>query len=90
LAWETWLEHECWGVRIIVLASLFLLTALSKGKPVYAAQDPLFLHNVSVHDPSVIKVDDTYYVFGSHLAAAKSMILSNGIWLLLAYVPVTN
>lgn len=68
----TWLEHECWGVRIIVLASLFLLTALSKGKPVYAAQDPLFLHNVSVHDPSVIKVDDTYYVFGSHLAAAKS------------------
>nr|WP_067843484.1 glycoside hydrolase family 43 protein [Amphibacillus sediminis] len=28
--------------------------------------------NVSVHDPSVIKVDDTFYVFGSHLAAAKS------------------
>ncbi|MCZ0703773.1 arabinan endo-1,5-alpha-L-arabinosidase [Natronobacillus azotifigens] len=26
----------------------------------------------SVHDPSVIKVDDTFYVFGSHLAAAKS------------------
>ncbi|WP_024462406.1 family 43 glycosylhydrolase [Marinimicrobium sp. LS-A18] len=26
----------------------------------------------TVHDPSVIKVDDTYYVFGSHLAAAKS------------------
>ena len=28
--------------------------------------------NVSVHDPSVIKEGDTYYVFGSHLAAAKS------------------
>ncbi|GAB1155103.1 hypothetical protein YWY31_11280 [Paenibacillus illinoisensis] len=28
--------------------------------------------NVSVHDPSVIKVDDTYYVFGSHLQVAKS------------------
>lgn len=26
----------------------------------------------SVHDPSVIRVDDTFYVFGSHLAAAKS------------------
>ncbi len=26
----------------------------------------------TVHDPSVIKVNDTYYVFGSHLAAAKS------------------
>lgn len=28
--------------------------------------------NVSVHDPSVIRVDDTYYVFGSHLAVAKT------------------
>src|SRR5690625_5383259 len=26
----------------------------------------------SVHDPSVIKVGDDYYVFGSHLAAAKT------------------
>ncbi len=33
--------------------------------------------NASVHDPSVIKVDDTYYVFGSHLAAAKSTDLMN-------------
>jgi arabinan endo-1,5-alpha-L-arabinosidase len=33
--------------------------------------------NVSVHDPSVIKVGDTYYVFGSHLAAAKSTDLMN-------------
>lgn len=31
----------------------------------------------SVHDPSVIKVDNTYYVFGSHLAAAKSTDLMN-------------
>jgi arabinan endo-1,5-alpha-L-arabinosidase len=28
--------------------------------------------NVSVHDPAVIKVADTWYVFGSHLAAARS------------------
>ncbi|WP_307786964.1 family 43 glycosylhydrolase [Pseudogracilibacillus auburnensis] len=28
--------------------------------------------NASVHDPSVIKVDDTYYVIGSHLAMAKT------------------
>lgn len=28
--------------------------------------------NVSVHDPSIIKVDDTYYVFGTHVTAAKS------------------
>ena len=25
--------------------------------------------NVIVHDPSVIKINDTYYVFGSHLAS---------------------
>jgi arabinan endo-1,5-alpha-L-arabinosidase len=28
--------------------------------------------NVSVHDPSVIRSADTYFVFGSHLAAAKT------------------
>ena len=32
---------------------------------------PLF-KDVSVHDPSVINVDGTYYVFGSHLAVAKT------------------
>ncbi|MDQ0256054.1 arabinan endo-1,5-alpha-L-arabinosidase [Evansella vedderi] len=31
----------------------------------------------SVHDPSVIKVGDTFYVFGSHLAAAKTDDLMN-------------
>jgi arabinan endo-1,5-alpha-L-arabinosidase len=33
--------------------------------------------NVSVHDPSVIKVGDTFYVFGSHLASAKTKDLRN-------------
>ena len=32
---------------------------------------PVF-ENISVHDPSVIKVEDTYYIFGSHLSAAKT------------------
>ncbi|WP_408011398.1 family 43 glycosylhydrolase [Pseudalkalibacillus sp. A8] len=32
---------------------------------------PVFI-DASGHDPSVIKVDDTFYVFGSHLAAAKT------------------
>ncbi|MGV2871896.1 LamG-like jellyroll fold domain-containing protein [Colwellia sp. E150_009] len=35
------------------------------------------LNDYGVHDPSVIKVDDTYYVFGSHLAAAKTTDLMN-------------
>ncbi|MFW5749681.1 MAG: lipocalin-like domain-containing protein, partial [Halanaerobium sp.] len=33
---------------------------------------PLDKKSVSVHDPMIIKEDGTYYVFGSHLAAAKS------------------
>jgi arabinan endo-1,5-alpha-L-arabinosidase len=38
--------------------------------------------NASVHDPSVIKVGAEYYVFGSHLAAARSTDLMN--WTLIA------
>ena len=34
---------------------------------------PKFMKNVAVHDPSIIKADDGfYYIFGSHMAAAKS------------------
>lgn len=35
------------------------------------------LNNVSVHDPSIIKVDDTFYIFGSHLAVGKTTDLMN-------------
>jgi len=34
-------------------------------------KEPVFA-NVTVHDPSVVKSEDTYYVFGSHLASAKT------------------
>jgi arabinan endo-1,5-alpha-L-arabinosidase len=33
--------------------------------------------DISVHDPSIVKADNTYYIFGSHLAAAKSADLVN-------------
>lgn len=33
--------------------------------------------NTSVHDPAVIKVDDTFYITGSHMAEAKSNDLIN-------------
>ncbi|WP_169084815.1 LamG-like jellyroll fold domain-containing protein [Paenibacillus sp. PL91] len=46
-------------------------TAPSETPEPTTAPAPVF-QNVSVHDPSVIKTDGTYYVFGSHLAAAKS------------------
>ena len=32
---------------------------------------------VSVHDPSILEVDGTYYIFGSHMSAAKSTDLLN-------------
>ena len=35
------------------------------------------ISRASVHDPSIIREGDTYYVFGSHLAAAKSEDLVN-------------
>jgi arabinan endo-1,5-alpha-L-arabinosidase len=38
--------------------------------------------NVSVHDPSIIKANGSYYVFGSHLGAAKTDDLMN--WSLIA------
>lgn len=33
--------------------------------------------DVSVHDPSIVEVDGTYYIFGSHLAVAKTTDLMN-------------
>ena len=45
--------------------------------PVVPPATTVSFANVSVHDPSVIKSADTYYVFGSHLAAAKTTDLMN-------------
>ncbi len=42
-----------------------------------AVQTALSFGNASVHDPSVIKSNGAYYVFGSHLAAAKTTDLMN-------------
>ncbi|MGN8753047.1 hypothetical protein [Blautia sp. HCP3S3_C4] len=36
-----------------------------------------FSAGVSVHDPSVIKDNGTYYIFGSHMESAKSADLKN-------------
>ena len=55
------------------LLSIFLLTSCSHTLP----EKPPAFQNASVHDPSVIKVKDTFYVFGSHLASAKSQDLMN-------------
>ncbi|MDQ0231672.1 family 43 glycosylhydrolase [Metabacillus malikii] len=62
------------------LLAIFLTLVLIVPNLAFAAESngqtaeteaPVF-KDVSVHDPSVIKTGDTYYVFGSHLAAAKT------------------
>ena len=46
--------------------------------PLKAEEDvEISFRNASVHDPSVVKEGDTYYIFGSHLSAAKSTDLMN-------------
>lgn len=55
--------------------------------PPPATNAPVFT-NVAVHDPSVIKVGADFYIFGSHLAAAKSTDLQN--WTLVADGVNTN
>ncbi|QGZ38552.1 arabinan endo-1,5-alpha-L-arabinosidase [Pseudoduganella flava] len=53
------------------------VTPATPSTPNVPAQTPVTFANVSVHDPSVINVDGTFYIFGSHLAAAKSTDLMN-------------
>ncbi|MDA7025187.1 glycoside hydrolase family 43 protein [Bacillus sp. CLL-7-23] len=54
-------------LRLFVILTICLLPS-----PVFAQIQKPDFHEVSVHDPSVIKVNNAYYVFGSHLASAKS------------------
>ena len=55
----------------VLLAVLVSGCAVPSAAEQVPAAPPSF-KDASVHDPSVIKVGDTYYVFGSHLAAAKT------------------
>ena len=62
-------------------AMLFLLVlAITLSSGFALAEDmppiPKFRHDATVHDPSIIKADDGYfYIFGSHMAAARSLDL---------------
>lgn len=43
-----------------------------KSAPLSGITDSSAYNDYGLHDPSIVKVDGTYYLFGSHLAAAKS------------------
>ena len=69
---------------IIALAIFPVLSACARENKSFddvklTADEPVIytFKDVTVHDPSVIRVDDTYYIFGSHLAGAKSTDLMN-------------
>ncbi|MBB6678556.1 family 43 glycosylhydrolase [Cohnella lubricantis] len=47
------------------------------GTPPKSAPTTPTFSEVSVHDPSIVKAGDTFYVFGSHIEAAKSTDLMN-------------
>ena len=60
----------CW-VMCVVLMTVSLSACAEDAAPAF--------ETVSVHDPSIIKADDGYYyIFGSHMAAARSKDLM--IW----------
>ncbi len=54
--------------RVCFLAALIMAFILPNSAN---AQKPVF-KEVSVHDPSIIETNGTFYVFGSHLASAKT------------------
>ncbi|RZA34329.1 MAG: glycoside hydrolase family 43 [Lysobacteraceae bacterium] len=61
-----------WGMGALLASSLLAPNAAAQ-----AGFTPISFKNASVHDPSIVKSGDTFYVFGSHLAAAKSTDLMN-------------
>ena len=73
------MKREFWKkAAALILSGTMLLTAantasLSVGMTAEAAGK----NRVSVHDPSIIKDGNTYYVFGSHIEAAKTNDLQN-------------
>lgn len=65
------------SVVVLAFLSCFLLAGCAGNKQGAAEQVVYEFEDVSVHDPSIIRYEDTYYIFGSHLAAAKSNDLIN-------------
>ncbi|MEF2964881.1 glycoside hydrolase family 43 C-terminal domain-containing protein [Paenibacillus sp. M1] len=57
---------------LLVMLILIPAAGFAEGSDSGQAKAAKSFANVSVHDPSVIKDGSTYYVFGSHIEAAKS------------------
>lgn len=60
----------------VLLATIMCITAVPADSTL-AAETPASVSRVSVHDPAILKANGTYYLFGTHLADAKSTDLMN-------------
>jgi len=60
------------SAQIRARRALLLGLALAGGKLGAQSAVPVFTREVSVHDPSILRAPEGYYVFGSHLASARS------------------
>ena len=65
------------AVSAAVSGALLLSAAFASAPALITTDAASNKSRVSVHDPSIIKNGDTYYVFGSHIDAAKSNDLQN-------------
>lgn len=61
-----------WGMGALLASSVLSLNAAAQ-----AGFTPITFQNAAVHDPSIVRSGNTFYVFGSHLASAKSTDLVN-------------
>lgn len=60
------------------MASAIIMPMMMCGFAGACAEEQPVFSDVSVHDPSIIRAEDgTFYIFGSHMAAAKSDDLMN-------------
>ncbi|MDO3411532.1 LamG-like jellyroll fold domain-containing protein [Saccharibacillus sp. CPCC 101409] len=64
------------AILLLIPASACSVGGVREASAASTTEPPAFA-DVSVHDPSIVKDGGTYYVFGSHIAAAKSTDLMN-------------
>lgn len=60
------------SVLNFLILILIFLTACDTNQPSESLITPPEFKNVAVHDPSIIEVEESFYIIGSHLQAAKS------------------
>ncbi|MCM1386848.1 MAG: glycoside hydrolase family 43 protein [Bacillus sp. (in: Bacteria)] len=60
------------GLVFAALSTALIGCGKLQGKDVSEIEQGNTVVGISVHDPSIVKADGTYYIFGSHMEAAKS------------------